>query len=530
MPSSWVIQVLILSSLIGLASSEANAHDKQQPILSESVLLEKIKAIAHKGPFQPDWNSLEKYKIPMWYQDAKFGIFIHWGAYSVPAFGSEWYPRWMYIDKKTWRGNTYAHHAKTYGLHKDFGYKNFIPLLTGDNFNAAQWVKLFKDAGARYVVPVAEHHDGFAMYDSNLTRWNAVDMGPKRDIIGLLEKETRKAGLKFGVSSHRAFNWAYFPRKPHFDNVNPHYFDLYGRDHEFLYADDVYDLSKPWPPQDMAFKNHWLARTGELVEKYHPDLIWFDFGISPIWVKSYDTNPFQKHLKKFAAYYYNDAAKNHQEVVLNYKLNAFPESAAVLDIERGKLAGIRPLLWQTDTSVSFNSWGHIRDQHYKPVNLIVDDLVDIVSKNGVLLLNVCPKPDGSIPQMEQNMLRKIGEWLKMNGEAIYETRPWLTYGEGPSVTIEGEKQEEKNKGFTAQDIRFTTRGDTLYAIILGWPEERQVLIKSLAKNDNGTLKKVRRIKLLGSEDSVKWKQTSTSLKVTLPEKSPCDFAVVLKIE
>lgn len=530
MRSSGIFPFLIFCSLISVISNQANAQDEQQSASSESLLLKKIETVAHEGPFQPDWKSLENYTIPKWYQDAKFGIFIHWGAYSVPAFGSEWYPRWMYIDKKTWRGNTHEHHAKTYGPHKKFGYKDFFPLLTGEKFDAAQWVKLFKDAGARYVVPVAEHHDGFAMYNSDLTRWNAVDMGPKRDVIRLLEKETRKAGLKFGVSSHRAFNWAYFARKSHFDNVDPQYFDLYGRAHEFLYADDVDNLDKPWPPQDTRFKDHWLARMGELVEKYHPDLIWFDFGISPIWVKSYDSNPFQKHLKKFAAYYYNDATKSHQAVVLNYKLNAFPKNAAVLDIERGKLAGIRPLLWQTDTSVSFNSWGHIRDQHYKPVNVIVDDLIDIVSKNGVLLLNVCPKPDGSIPQTEQDILRQIGRWLKINGEAIYETRPWFTYGEGPSVSIAGEKQEQKNKGFTERDIRFTTRGDTLYAIVLGWPEDRQVLMKTLAKNDDGPLKNIRSIKLLGSKKMVKWTQSETVLRVTLPKESPCDFAVVLKIE
>lgn len=530
MRSYWAHQYLILFIFIGLTSTEAFSQDQPSSTSSENRLLQKIESVAHNGPFQPEWKSLEQYNIPTWYKEAKFGIFIHWGVYSVPAFGSEWYPRWMYINKNTWRGNTYQHHIKTYGPHKTFGYKDLIPQLTGKNFNAADWVKLFKEAGARYVVPVAEHHDGFAMYDSDLTRWNAVDMGPKRDIIGLLEKETRKAGLKFGVSSHRAYNWAYFARKSHFDNVDPQYFDLYGRAHKFLYADDVDNLDKPWPPQDMEFKDHWLARTGELVEKYHPDLIWFDFGISPAWVKSYDSNPFQNHLKLFTAYYYNDAKKNRSDVVLNYKLNAFPEKAAVLDIERGKLAGIRPLLWQTDTCVSFNSWGYIRDQKYKPVNTIIDDLVDIVSKNGVLLLNVCPKPDGTIPQTEQNMLRKIGAWLKINGEAIYKTHPWSTYGEGPSVTIAGEKQEGKNKGFTEKDIRYTTRGNTLYATVLGWPEDRQVIMKALAKKDRGTMRTIQSIKLLGSEGVVKWTQSESFLRVTLPEESPCDFAVVLKIE
>jgi alpha-L-fucosidase len=488
--------------------------------------VQKAQQVAEQGPFQPNWKSLENYEIPQWYKDAKFGIFIHWGVYCVPAFMNEWYPRMMYIDEKTWRGNAYRHHLETYGPQSKFGYKDFIPMLKAEKFNAAEWAALFKEAGARYVVPVAEHHDGFPMYDCSYTKWNAAKMGPKRDVIGELEKAVRAEGMHFGVSSHRAFNWAFYGRRPEYDTVNPENFGLYGRDIPYLYTAGFADYKKNhWPPHDKQFKDDWLARTCEMVDKYNPDLVWFDFGIAPSWVDSYETNPYAGHLKLFAAYYYNHAAQRKGSAIINYKFNAFPEKAAVYDLERSKMDAIRRPFWQTDTAVSENSWGYITNHKYKPVNRLIDDLVDIVSKNGCLLLNIGPRADGTIPEHEQEMLREIGSWLKINGEAIYSTEPWKIYGEGPTGTATGHLSEDKNEPFTARDIRFTTKGDTLYATLLDWPGDGAVTINALT---SGALK-IGKVELLGSGAAVKWSQDATGLKIQLPADKPCDHAFVLKI-
>jgi len=486
--------------------------------------------VAKAGPFKPNWKSLETYEIPTWYQDAKFGIFIHWGVYCVPAYLSEWYPRHMYIDQDTWRGNAYQHHLETYGKHSEFGYKDFIPKLTADKFDADDWAELFKAAGARYIVPVAEHHDGFPMYDCSYTQWNAAKMGPKRDIVGELAQAVRAKGLRLGVSSHRAFNWAYFGRRPEFDTVDPKNFGLYGRDIDYLYTEGFADYRKNnWPPHDQQFKDDWLARTCELVDKYEPDLVWFDFGIAPSWVDSPYTNPYANHLKRFAAYYYNHAAKRNGSAIINYKFNAFPEKAAVLDLERSKMDRIRTPFWQTDTAVSTNSWGYVSNHVYKPVNRLVDDLVDIVSKNGCLLLNIGPRADGTIPEHEREMLLEIGRWLDVNGEAIYGSHHWKVYGEGPTGTATGHLSEKKNKAFTAEDIRFTTQGNVIYATLLDWPESGTAVVKSLKAGSEHS-GDINTVSLLGSEENLAWSRTEAGLEVTLPARKPCDHAYVLKIE
>ena len=451
-------------------------HPKVRPALAH------IQATVDQGPFKADWASLEGYKIPQWYKDAKLGIFIHWGAYSVPAFGSEWYPRQMYIDAKRRGDNFFLYHKETYGPQKKFGYKDFIPKFKAEKFDAARWVKLFRESGARYVVPVAEHHDGFPMYDCSFTRWDASEMGPKRDVIGELAQAVRKEGMRFGVSSHRAFNWMYYVRDESFDNSNPQYADLYGRPMSFLFKEDAADYSKTFPPQDKQFKDDWLARSCELVDRYQPDVFWFDFGITPgLREQKYDANPFQDHLKQFAAYYYNRSSEDAKGIgIINYKWNAFPTNAAVLDKERSKMAELRKPFWQTDTAVSSSSWGYTRNQQYKTPGRLVDDLVDIVSKNGCLLLNVGPRSDGTIPEQDQEILKAIGDWLKINGEAIYNTTHWKTFGEGPTAVSTAHISEAKDKPFIAEDLRFTTRDGVLYVIGLKWPEDSKITVKTLA--------------------------------------------------
>lgn len=494
------------------------------------ISLEEIERRAQEGPFQPSWSSLSTYQIPEWYKDAKFGIFIHWGVYSVPAYGNEWYPRFMYLENSARQGKNYfQHHRDTYGPQDQFGYKDFIPMFKAEKFDPAAWVDLFEKSGARYIVPVAEHHDGFAMYDSDQTEWTSVKMGPKRDVIGELEKAARAKGLRFGVSSHRAFNWAYYARRKDFDTIDPRYAGLYGRYSDYHFR--MGDHKEEWPAFDDEFKTDWLLRTCELVDKYLPDLMWFDFGIAKEDVKSAATNPFAPELQKYAAYYYNSLAKDGKTpAVINYKFNAFEENSAVLDLERSKMDAIREPFWQTDTSVSSNSWGYIEDHKYKPVDRLVDDLVDIVSKNGCMLLNVGPRADGTIPEHEQMMLLEIGDWLKVNGEGIYGTRPWSIYGEGPTGTAVGHLSEKKNKPFTAEDLRFTRNGNHLYVTLLDWPKSGQVSVKSLGKSSSHAPTEISAIHLLGSEESITFQHQDEALVVDLPDEKFGRFAHVLRLE
>ena len=474
--------------------------------------LAEIEAVAKRGPFQPDWESITNtFKTPAWYQDAKFGLFIHWGAYAVPAFGSEWYPRNMYVTGS----DEFKHHVAAYGPQSKFGYKEFIPEFKAEKFDAAAWADLFKEAGVKYVVPVAEHHDGFPMYDSELTDWSAKNLGPKRDLIGEQAKAFRKAGIVFGASSHRAEHWFFFDNGMYFES------DVRDTNNAALYGPAVNKRTSEAQaePPDKAFLDDWLLRSCEIVDKYQPQVMYFDWWIcQPV---------FQPYLKTFAAYYYNRGVEWKKQVAINFKEwegYSFPQGSGVFDMERGQADEIRPTLWQTCTSVSRNSWGYITNHVYKDTGEIVDDLVDIVSKNGTMLLNIGPKADGTIPEHEQQMLREIGAWLKINGEAIYGTRPWTQFGEGPTQIAAGSFSDKKKPQFTAGDFRFTTKGKTLYAIALAWPENGKLIVKSLAGQS------VNRVELLGHKAKLLWEQTDEGLNVTLPEKAPCDYAVALRIE
>ncbi|HZO91256.1 MAG TPA: alpha-L-fucosidase [Chthonomonadaceae bacterium] len=493
--------LLMLLALAAQSSGSAWAGDNK-----EEKAMQAIAHVIAGGPYNAAWESLETHTTPEWYQNAKFGIFIHWGVYSVPAFGNEWYPRNMYQQGS----KEFQHHVATYGPQDKFGYKDFIPAFRAEKFDPDHWAALFEAAGAKFVVPVAEHHDGFAMYDCGLSEWCAAKMGPKRDIVGELAAAVRKRGLVFGLSSHRAEHWWFFDggRKFPSDVQDPHYAGLYG----------------PAEPENtqpnQAFLDDWLARTCELVDKYQPQLVWFDWWI--------EQPAFKPYLQKFAAYYYNRGAQWGRGVAINYKHQAFPERAAVLDIERGQLGGIRPLFWQTDTSVSKNSWGYVKEQDYKTAGAIIGDLVDIVSKNGALLLNIGPRPDGTIPEPEEQILREIGRWLAVNGEAIYGARPWKVFGEGPTQIVEGSFNDTKRPEFTGEDLRFTVKGNTLYAIALAWPG-RQLTLKSLGTNSPLAAGEVSEIRLLGQVGRLEWSRNADGLTVTLPDRKPCDHAYALKI-
>ncbi|NLX43527.1 MAG: alpha-L-fucosidase, partial [Chloroflexi bacterium] len=359
----------------------------------------------------------------------------------------------------------------------------------------------------RYIVPVAEHHDGFPMYASPFTHWNAAEMGPRRDVCRELMDLTRQRGLKFGVSSHRAFNWHYYGSDDTWDTVDPANVGLYGRRHA------------PEAPADQAFMEDWFARTLHLMDTFQPDVLWFDFG----W-HSPEYAPWRPQV---LAAYYNRARQWGREVVLQYK-DALPDGVAVLDVERGKLPGIRPDYWQTDTSVSVRSWGYIEDDVFRSSASLIHDLVDIVSKNGNLLLNVGPRPDGTIPAEAEQVLRDIGAWLDLNGEAIYGTRPWRVYGEGPTPVGGGHFSEQTNAPLTPLDIRYTTRLEDgrplLYAIVPGEPGST-VTLTALAGDPAPE-----RVTLLGSDAALRWERRPEGLVLRLPERRPSPHALALRLE
>jgi alpha-L-fucosidase len=489
--------------------------------------LKRIDAVIARGPFEPTWESLQTYRVPEWYQDAKFGIFIHWGVYAVPGFNSEWYPRQMYLQGTP----EFEHHVKTYGPQRRFGYKDFIPLFQAQHYSAARWARLFKRAGAKFVMPVAEHHDGFAMYASGFSKWCAAKMGPRRDCVGELAAAVRQEGMVFCASSHRAEHWFFMNGGKQFpsDVQNPKYAAFYGP----AQPDNT--------PPNREWLDDWLARTCELVDLYRPQVLWFDWWI--------EQPAFKPYLRKLAAYYYNRGAEWGLGVAINFKHDAYPPGTAVFDVERGQLKDIRAEFWQTDTAVAKNSWGYVaqsagwsepdkrgvkrlqvrRGMDYKQAGDIIGDLVDIVSKNGAMLLNIGPRADGTIPAGDERVLLEIGDWLAVNGEAVYGTRPWTVYGEGPTGIVEGSFNDGKREAFTARDIRFTRRGaNTLYAVPLAWPE-RDLTIHTLGADLKLCTAAIERIELLGAAQPLRWTRAAGALKVRLPDRRPCRHAPALRI-
>ena len=483
-----------------------------------AALLKEVDRLGQAGAFRPDWESLRAYEPPEWYKDAKFGIFIHWGVYSVPAFGSEWYPR----DMLRPGSEEYKHHVDTYGAPDKFGYKDFIPMFKAEHFDPAAWARLFKEAGAKYVVPVAEHHDGFAMYDSGLSDWTAAKMGPHRDVIGELAKAVRAEGLHFGTSSHRVeHNFFLGVGRAIPSQVNdPQFAAFYGPAHTWMEAKDGTPLSNDFSYVSAAWTADWLARSAEIVEKYHPDVMYFDWWIGQPSVRA--------DLTRFAAFYYNSTQQTSGHAgVINYKDYAMEEHSGVLDVERGQLGDIRPLYWQTDTSVGNKSWGYIQNDTFKSPQFIVHQLIDIVSKNGNLLLNIGPRSDGTIPDKVQQVLRDVGSWLAVNGEAIYGTRPWRTYGEGPTKVTAGSFHDTDTANYAAEDFRFTAKEEVLYAVELAWPSSGETVVHSLAASAGDA--RVAEVTLLGSNAKLQFHQQADGLHIQLPAANPGKYAYSFRI-
>jgi alpha-L-fucosidase len=460
-----------------------------------------------KGPYSATWESVSKHQPPDWYRDAKLGIGMHWGLYAVPAHASEWYVRHMYgtEDVVKW-------HQEHFGPQDKFGYKDFIPLFTAAKFNADEWAQLFKDAGARYVMPTAEHHDGFAMWDSALTKYDAKDMGPHRDLIGELATAVHKAGMKFGVTNHRV---------EHFNFINPlpEVAALLKEKKADLYDpawQDFYWVADRSPAAHTRFLNDWVKRNYELIDKYHLDTLWWDNGINS---RAYD--PLK--LAVFA-HFYNRAAAEGREVTMLTKGEA-SLGGHVQDYERWSRAPkeISDKPFEVHDSPSYR-WGYLEDdatlnRYWKPA-AVVDELIEAVCRNGNLLLNLSPRADGTIPEQEVEMLRTLGRWLRVNGEAIYATRPWTRLGEGALLL-------ENGKSYTGADIRFTTKGDTLYAIFMAWPGE-EAHIKSLATGA-APQGRIDSVTVLGDAEELEFAQDSTGLHVKFPPTKPGEIAYTLKI-
>jgi alpha-L-fucosidase len=483
--------------------------------------LAQIDTLVQSGPFSDSWASLVNYRTPDWYRKLKFGIFIHWGVYSVPAFGNEWYPRNMYMQDSP----EFRHHVATYGPHKAFGYKDFIPLFRAERFDPEAWATLFAQSGAKYVVPVAEHHDGFQMYRSAISHWNAFEMGPRRDVLGELSAACRSKGLVMGASSHRIEHWFFLGHGREFDS------DI----HEPLVRGDFYWPSMPepkWhdiygqPAPSREYMEDWLMRTCELIDRYHPSIIYFDW-----WIEHSAAKPW---IRKLAAYYYNQAAARGEEVVINYKHDAFLFGAAVPDVERGQFNEIKPFIWQTDTSVARNSWGYTEGNDYKSAEELIWNLVDVVSKNGNFLLNIGPKADGTIPEEDARLLQEIGAWLDVNGEAIYGSRPWRMFGEGPTQLVEGQFSDDVAPNFTDRDFRFTMKGDALYVIAMKCSDRGEYCVRALGELDASRQANfhgiIRHVRLLGADAELPWTRDEAGLHLHCPARSatPLVFKITLE--
>jgi alpha-L-fucosidase len=472
--------------------------------------------------YTPDYASLALHnQQPDWFQDAKLGIYFHWGVYSVPAFGDEWYPSNMHYEDNP----VYAHHLKKYGHPSEFGYHDFVPMFKAESFDADEWIALFKKAGARFAGPVAEHHDGYSMWASKITPWNTLDTGPHRDILGELAKAIRASDMKLITTFHHAKNLQRFdsipPNGSKYGYRNSHYPYFAGmppRSNDerlkYLYGNI---------PEERWIDEVWMGKLKEVIDNYQPDIIWFDSWLDQI--------PEDKR-KEFAAYYLNEADKKKKEVVIVRKQDDLPLDFSLNDLEKSRMNRMGEQSWMTDETISYGSWCYTEGLKIKPTKDIIHVLVDIVSKNGVLLLNVSPMADGTIPENQRQVLLELGEWLDTNGEAIYATRPWITYGEGPTKEPEG---DFKNHGefqklvYSSKDMRYTAKGNVLYATFFGWPDGEYALLETFAQGNLSGDLKVNDISLLGYEGDIEWRQTEKGIEIELPGERINEMAVVFKL-
>jgi alpha-L-fucosidase len=512
------------------------------------------------GRFEPTWESLKQYQTPDWYRDAKFGIWAHWGPQCQPEQG-DWYARNMYFENE--RQGKY--HREHYGHPSKVGFKEIINQWKAENWDPEKLMALYKRAGAQYFVALANHHDNFDNFDSKYQPWNSVNLGPKKDLIGGWAKAARANGLRFGVSLHAAHAWTWYEIAQGADKKGPLAGVPYdgkltkadgagqwweGLDPQDLYAQNHvpgrnfdtpggihsqwgWDASKGCSIPDQAYCEKFYNRTLDLINQYQPDLIYFDDTVLPLW-------PVSDAGLRIAAHFYNSNMKwrgGNLEAVFNGKiLDENQRKCMVWDIERGQSNRIEPFVWQTDTCIG--SWHYDRgifERHrYKTAKTVIHTLADIVSKNGNLLLSIPVRADGTIDSDETAIVEGIAAWMDVNSESIFGTRPWKVFGEGPAIASAAPISaqgfnEGKGKPFTAEDIRFTQKGNTLYAIVLGWPAQA-LKIKSLGKEAKLLDKQIANVQLLGSDERIAWSQDDDALVIEPAKNKPSDAAVVFKIQ
>jgi len=466
------------------------------------------------GPYTGTMSSLTNYTCPEWFRDAKFGIWAHWGPQAVPMEG-DWYARKMYQQGSA----DYEDHLKRFGHPSTNGWKDIIPLWKAEKWEPERLMALYKKAGARYFVSMGSHHDDFFLWNSSLHKWNAVNYGPHRDVVGEWQKAAQEQGLRFGVSEHLGASFTWFQDSHKADQSGP----LAGVPYDGANSNnwDLYHFpAEPgdtgWYSTNRRWQQQWFNEIKELVDNYHPDLLYSDGGVA---------FGNEVGLSQIANLYNDNLEHNDGKPTAVYTCKEPSGGRWVHDYERGVNGGIDPYPWQTDTSIG--DWFYNRHWKYQPVNWTVHMLVDIVSKNGNLLLNVVLRPDGSLDPEVVTMLQQMADWTAVNGEAIYGTRPWLAYGEG-AVKAQGGMFKEDFQ-YSAKDIRFTTKGETLYAIALGWPADKTLTIRALAKTEDASVNQIKKIELLGYMGTLKFTQTADGLIVNLPDEKVSDLTCSLKI-
>ncbi len=556
------LEVAKLSSLVAMKTTRrelfrqaAGASAVALHASAVSALTQNQGRVIAPGPFQPDWESLKQYRTPDWFRDAKFGMWAHWSAQCVPEAG-DWYARNMYIQGS----KQYQHHLDHYGHPSQTGFMDIDHLWKAERWQPEALIDLYVKAGAKYFMALAVHHDNFDCWASSHHAWNSTRVGPMKDIVGAWAKIVRDRGLRFAVSNHSSHAWHWFQTAYGYDAVGPLAnvrYDAYrlhkedgkgkwweGLDPQELYtgpnmvipdglntikeqndwhnAHDRKWIEEP-PPDNPEFVRTWFLRCQELMDRYQPDLVYFDDTELPLGQAGLD----------IAAHYYNSNLKRNGklECVLTTK-NLKPEhlGATVFDIERGRANKILDLPWQTDTCIG--NWHYDRalfEQHrYKTPRTVVQMLVDIVSKNGNLMLNIPVRGDGTIDEDEQKFISDFTSWMSVNSEAIYGTRPFQVFGEGPPDVASAAAFNEKNaRPYDARDIRFVVKGNTLYATALGWPEDGKLLIKTLAEGNYS--KPVHQIELLGAKGPLQFTRDQNGLSISLPPEKPNDYAYTFKI-
>lgn len=481
-----------------------------------------------KGPFKPTIESIkEQYQCPEWFRDAKFGIWSHWGPQCVPAMDG-WYGRHMYVEGK----KVYKYHLEHYGHPSEFGYKDIIVLWKAEKFDPDRLMKLYAEAGAKFFFSMAVHHDNFDLWDSKYHRWDAVNLGPKRDILGEWAAAARKYDLRFGVSEHLATSWQWWRFNKKSDRKGPKQGVPYdGNDPRYadLYYPDNHNPGKGWYAYDTPewFRRMYFWRLRDLLDRYEPDLFYSDGGFA-----------FGEYGRSLIAHYYNTSAAAHDgktEVVYASKSfddigdAEFAQETCVEDFERGIPDKIMPFPWMTDTSI--HDWFHNKHNKssFMDAERVTHLLIDIVSKNGCLLLNFVQRADGTLVEPQEQILADLAGWMRINGEGIFGTRPWGVFGENAKLVKKGDnyRMNIDSLKYDAEDIRFTAKDGVLYAFVLGWPESGQVEIKSLAKGDG--INQIESVCMLGHDGALDIVQTSQSLTAVLPQEKPCVFAYCLKI-